>query len=59
MKKIFIPQLGRKCQLWHGDDFVTEAGRVEIKRRAVELHQKTGDPVFNVKKGGDVVEVKY
>jgi hypothetical protein len=57
MKNIAIKQDGRHCGLWHGDELILIAGRVEVKRRAKALHLQTGDPVYNIKKGGALVLV--
>lgn len=46
-----------RCQVWHGDVLHFAGGRVEAKRAARELHEQTGDPVFNVKSNGLEVRV--
>ena len=55
--EIVIKQVGTKCELWHGDEKVMVSGRVAVKRHAKELHDKTGDSVFNFKQNGDKVKV--
>lgn len=57
MSKIVIKQVGRKCQVIHGDKIVLESGRVACKGFALGLHIKTGDPLFNIKVNGEEVRI--
>lgn len=55
-RDIIIRQDKDRCQVWHGDCMVFTGGRVKAKQKAIALHNETGDPVFNYKASGALVQ---
>lgn len=53
---IIVRQVRDRCEVWHGDQQVFSGGRVAAKKEAKAIHERTGDPVFNYKASGALVE---
>ena len=55
MSEIIIKQPAKKTQVWLDSELKFEGGRVAAKKFAVSLKEKTGLPLYNIKKSGNKV----